>query len=288
MKPPAPRSLDEEILQAHHDSRHEPALLQKLLTVALYVHSPLGPRTGRLNICMFDRPDGLRVIPVFTDIKKAKKAGRGRVVSVPVQGRVLFEATRGATLMINPNDVSCTLYPEEIDGLLESGAVAHVASFTVGEEEEVRIGAPTTPSDALAACLAQTLSGLHVAERAYWASPTGGGGSRRWLGLWPWWRPRTMANASAAPSPPRSTRSVPWTGPWMSMSSTRRPRCPIGLSSMQWRRSTIVRSPRACVRPTTGTRSGCVAPADSPSWTLAGSPASPRDRYRHSGVRSAF
>lgn len=167
MKPPTPRSLDEEILQAHHDSRHEPALLQKLLTVALYVHSPLGPRTGRLNICMFDRPDGLRVIPVFTDLKKAKKAGRGRVVSVPVQGRVLFEATRGATLMINPNDVSCTLYPEEIDGLLESGAVAHVASFTVGEEEEVRIGAPTTPSDALAACLAQTLSGLHVAERAY-------------------------------------------------------------------------------------------------------------------------
>lgn len=167
MKPPAPRSLDEEILQAHHDSRHEAALLQKLLTVALYVHSPLGPRTGRLNFCMFDRPDGLRVIPVFTDIKKAKKAGRGRVVSVPIQGRALFEATRGATLMINPNDVSCTLYPEEIDGLLESGAVAHVASFTVGEEEEVRIGAPTTPSDALAACLAQTLSGLHVAERAY-------------------------------------------------------------------------------------------------------------------------
>jgi hypothetical protein len=167
MKPPTPRSLDEEIHQAHLDSRHEPALLQKLLTVTLYVHSPFGPRTGRLNLCMLDRPDGLRVIPVFTDLKKAKKAGRGKVLSVPVHGRELFEATRGATLMINPNDVSCTLYPEEIDGLLESGAVAHVAAFTVGEDEEVRIGAPTVPSDALASCLAQTLSGMHVAERAF-------------------------------------------------------------------------------------------------------------------------
>lgn len=167
MKRPPPRSLDEEILQAHHDSRHEPALLQKLLTIVLYVHSPLGHRTGRLNICMFDRPDGLRVIPVFTDLKKAKKAGRGRVLSVPVQGRALLEATRGATLMINPNDVSCTLYPEEIDGLLESGAVAHVTSFTVGEDDEVRIGAPTVPSDALASSLAQTLSGMHIAERAF-------------------------------------------------------------------------------------------------------------------------
>lgn len=167
MKTPAPRSLDEEILQAHLDSRHERALLQKLLTVTLYVHRPFGPRTIRLNICMFDRPDGLRVIPVFTDLKKAKRAGRGKVLSVPVPGRELFEAIRGATLMINPNDVSCTLYPEEIEGLLESGAVAHVASFTVGADEEVRIGAPTTPTENLAACLAQTLSGMHVAERAY-------------------------------------------------------------------------------------------------------------------------
>jgi hypothetical protein len=161
--------LDDEICRAQLDSRLEPALLQKLLGVTLYVHSPFGSRSPRLNICMFDRPDGIRVIPVFTDKAKARAASRGKVACVAVAGRELFDATRGATLMINPNDISCTLYPEEINALLESGVIGHCQSLTVNDDEEVRISAPSEQTTRLGDRIARTLSGMHLAERAYLA-----------------------------------------------------------------------------------------------------------------------
>ena len=166
---PISTSLDDEIRRAQLDSRLEPALLQKLLAVKLYVHSPFGSRPPHLNICMFDRPDGIRVIPVFTDMEKARAASRGKVACVVVEGRELFDATRGATLMINPNDISCTLYPEEINALLESGVVGHCQSLMVNDDEEVRIFAPSEQTTDLEDRIARILSGMHLAERAYLA-----------------------------------------------------------------------------------------------------------------------
>ena len=121
----------------------EPALLRALLSVTLFVHRPLSDDHDRLRLVQFTRPDGLEVIPVFTDMGKANAAAQGHVAVIGVQGRALFEATRGATLMLNPNDTSCTLYPEEIADLLDGRPIARAP--VAGHVEGVLIEA--APAD---------------------------------------------------------------------------------------------------------------------------------------------
>lgn len=116
--------LDQIIEQAARNPSLEPLFLRALLDAPLYVHLPLSDDSGRLRIVQFTRPDGIAVIPVFTGVDKAETAAQGAVRVARVRGRELLEGTRGATLMLNPNDVSTTLYPEEIALLLDEGVNA--------------------------------------------------------------------------------------------------------------------------------------------------------------------
>lgn len=103
------------------DPALEPEFLQALLIAELFVHLPLSDDSGRVRLIQFTRPDGLLVIPVFTTAEKAAKAAQGVARIERCVGRELLEGTRGATLMLNPNDLATTLYPEEIVALLDLG-----------------------------------------------------------------------------------------------------------------------------------------------------------------------
>ena len=106
------------------DPREEGAYLRALLSTTLYAHVPLSDDSGKQHLVMFTRPDGVTVIPVFTDPSEAQAAAAGAVRVAAVTGQDLFEATRGATLMLDPNGVGMTLYPEEIVALLDQGRAA--------------------------------------------------------------------------------------------------------------------------------------------------------------------
>lgn len=124
----APDSLDDLMEQSIQDFRKEPDFFRALLDATVYAHAPLNDSSERLRLVMFKSPDdGELVVPVFTDAAKAEFAARGNVRIVPLTGRTLFEITRGAILMLNPNDARCTLYPEEINELLASGTVVSVS-----------------------------------------------------------------------------------------------------------------------------------------------------------------
>ncbi|GHA76569.1 SseB family protein [Cognatilysobacter bugurensis] len=135
-------ALDALMQRAISNPADEPEFLRALLDAQLFVHRPQGDDDDRLRIVQFDRPDGLQVIPVFTDIHKAYAATSATVEIVGLKGRVLFEATRGATFMLNPNDTSCTLYPEEIADLLSGRPVSrapiadHIEGVGVEPAEE--------------------------------------------------------------------------------------------------------------------------------------------------------
>lgn len=123
----APDSLDDLMEQSIRDFRKEPAFFRALLDATVYAHAPLNDSSERLRLVMFKSPDdGELVVPVFTDEAKAEFAARGNVRIVPLTGRTLFEITRGAIVMLNPNDARCTLYPEEIGELLASGTIAPI------------------------------------------------------------------------------------------------------------------------------------------------------------------
>lgn len=111
--------LDQLISIAVDDPSKEPELFARLLEATLYVHAPKRPTGPKLSVIKFKTPQGVLAIPVFTDREKAEFAGRGNVRIVPIQGRLLLSATPGETVVINPNDSWCILYPEEIQALLK-------------------------------------------------------------------------------------------------------------------------------------------------------------------------
>lgn len=159
--------LDRLIEAAAKDPGHEPELFQALLDATMYAHAPIGDKSERLRLVMFKSPDdGSYVIPVFTDKAKAEFAARGNVLLVEAAGREMLEATRGATVMINPNDVRCTLYPEEIDALLANGTIAPIQKDYF-EEGQTRCFKLRNVPSTLVKAMKKSLPKLHSVEVAY-------------------------------------------------------------------------------------------------------------------------
>lgn len=130
------QTLDDLMEQSIQDSRREPEFFRALLSAMLYSHAPFKSPSERLHLVLFKSPDDdSLVVPVFTDEAKAELAAQGNVRVVSMLGRTLFDISRGATVMINPNDARCTLYPEEISELLATGIVAYVRKNEILEGE---------------------------------------------------------------------------------------------------------------------------------------------------------
>ena len=126
--------LEALMQQAMADKGAEPAFFRALLDATVYAHTPRINPSGRLRLIQFPMPDsGLMVLPFFSDEAQARAAAGSAATVVVLTGRQLFELTRGATLMLNPNSTHCTLYPEEIAALLDRGEVAILDQIEVTE-----------------------------------------------------------------------------------------------------------------------------------------------------------
>lgn len=141
----------------------------------VYVHTPRYDGHHRLRLIQFTLPSGQRVLPFFSEKAQAVAAiGDARIVAMP--GRQLFELTRGATLMLNPNGISCTLYPEEIAALLERGEVAIVEHEEI-PDQSLQVGRLSEPPPAwLIEVLITLYASLPRVEAAYLAET-------RWPGI---------------------------------------------------------------------------------------------------------
>jgi len=136
--------LERLMRESVSDSRKEPDFLRALLDARLYALAPFSDDHPRLRLWMFRRPDGVHFIPYFTNEAQAWESAAGQLQVLPMRGRMLLEISRGATVIINPNHESCTLYPEEIDGLL-AGSIAVVNEEIPQEEFKVLALRPENP-----------------------------------------------------------------------------------------------------------------------------------------------
>lgn len=162
-----PDSLDNLMEQSIQDFRKEPDFFRALLDATVYAHAPLNDASEKLRLVLFKSPDdGELVVPVFTDEAKAEFAARGNVRIVPLTGRTLFEITRGAIVMLNPNDARCTLYPEEISELLASGTIAPIQKDQF-EEDGTRCYKLDKLPRPLTKALKKSLPGIRGVEVAY-------------------------------------------------------------------------------------------------------------------------
>lgn len=114
----SPAELHRLIEESIRDPRREPEFLRALLEAKLFVHLPWSDDNPKLRLVCFTRPDGVTVIPMFSDRGKAERAAQGAVRIGVVGARELFASAPGATFMLDPNDTTTTLYPEEVDALL--------------------------------------------------------------------------------------------------------------------------------------------------------------------------
>jgi hypothetical protein len=122
-----------------------------LLEATVYAHVPVeSPPRGVMRFIQFIRPDnGQTTLPFFSDKRQAEAAANNTALIVAMSGRHLFELTRGASLMLNPNVDAIALYPPEVTALLEGRPLGN---FTMGEmpaETEFLIGPPSVSTVAL-------------------------------------------------------------------------------------------------------------------------------------------
>lgn len=155
--------------QGPEAARKQEAVFKALLNATVYAHVPIeGAPQGRIRFIQFVRPDnGQTVLPFFSDLAQAEAPQRKDVSIVAMTGRRLFELTRGATLMLNPNLDQVALYPAEIDALLEGKELGYFAKHTLEEGESVGACPPSVPTEGLDIALRDLFEREQTVRAAY-------------------------------------------------------------------------------------------------------------------------
>lgn len=109
--------------RAHSSHFNEAKFYAQLMKAMVYVHVPVSDDSKNVRLIQFRHPSGFDAIPLFTSAHRCALAGFKAVKALRLPCIDLFNATRGATLMINPNDGGPVLYPEEVTALLENGTL---------------------------------------------------------------------------------------------------------------------------------------------------------------------
>ena len=164
-----PNPLEQALRLAAEDAANRPDFYRLLLESTVFVvgdaeetedgDRPVGPGE-HVSIQQWQQPDGSVVIPFFTSPAAVEQAVDGTVSCMGLPARTLFESTRGATLVLNPNNEHGRKFgPEEIEAILSGGVPRPPKLRTEQEETDVLISQPqdypTRMVDALIAFLAK-------------------------------------------------------------------------------------------------------------------------------------
>lgn len=158
--------LEELMLHAKVDYAAEAVFFRALLDATVYAHAPLSDDHPRLRLIQFQHPDGFLVLPFFSSIEKANVAAQGSAKVLTFKGRDFFSITRGANLILNPNDEACLLFPEEVEALVTTGKVPRIETGSYAPEG-VKVGAPQAPPPWLVPILCDVYPKVASVEVAY-------------------------------------------------------------------------------------------------------------------------
>lgn len=82
-------------------------------------------------------------------------------------GRRLFELTRGATLVLNPNLDAVVLYPPEVTAILEGRELGYFAQQEPIDNEAVHTGPPSVPTNEVDEVLRELFDREATVKAAY-------------------------------------------------------------------------------------------------------------------------
>lgn len=104
-----------------------------LIRAMVYAYVPVSDDSKNVRLIQFRHPDGYDAIPFFTSAHRAARSTFSGLRTIKLPCTTLFEMTRGATLMVNPNDGGAVLFPEEVATLLRSGTLETFEKVSLSE-----------------------------------------------------------------------------------------------------------------------------------------------------------
>lgn len=174
------KSLEELFEVARKDVTQEREFMQALVDSTLWVHAPLSDDHERLRLIQFKHPEGFMAVPVFTSEARSDRAQGFAAKVLALPGRELFEATRGATLMINPNDGGPVLFAEEISALLKGESLPPLETISWPDSKDPNFGVRADPPSWISKPLEDLYSRTPEVALAFLVE-MGDGGSRETL-----------------------------------------------------------------------------------------------------------
>lgn len=165
------RELERLMKRAQADARADPLFFTALLDATIYAHVSTTAPLGHDGFLSFRHPkNGVTMVAFFTDERRAQRATQGVARVVSLNGRAFMEATRGATLALNPQDTpTCVLYPEEVGALLDQGYMAECRTLSL-DNDTMRVGRLDKPPDGLLEIVVGVLREFSYVEAAYLAA----------------------------------------------------------------------------------------------------------------------
>jgi len=170
-------SLEIALARAASDPASRPEFYQLLLESEVFVigHTDTGkegrieiPAGAKLSIVNWQKHDGSSFIPFFSSIESLQSALTEEANFVAMPARSFFEATRGATLVLNPaSDHGKEFFPHEIEALLATGVNHTATRRTIDKAATVLLGQPAKYPSEMIASLTKFLAKHPNVKAAY-------------------------------------------------------------------------------------------------------------------------
>lgn len=110
-------------------------------------------------------------IPVFTSIPKIFDKGviQENITSLPINGKQLFEMTKGQTLFLNPfSDYGKELLPKEIEGILDGTILSsHNSNHEIKMGTRIQIGVPAVYPNEIVDEISTLFRSINQVKSAY-------------------------------------------------------------------------------------------------------------------------
>lgn len=164
----APSELNRLLEAALDDQHEEKPFFQALLDSTVYVHRPKNSPLDKQFI-QFRGPNDELLLPFFSDKEKADRAAQGKLRVVALRGKDFLRRTLGATLVLNPNDRWCKLYPDEVRHLLMHLELPNLETESLNAGASVEIHTESVSPPGLEPFLHSQLRLLNDVERGYLA-----------------------------------------------------------------------------------------------------------------------
>ena len=166
--------LETSLRLAADEPSHRPEFFRLLLESSVLIlghgEGEAGGGAGEIAIQQWARGDGSTVIPFFTSPAALRRAIEEERPCLEIPARTLFEMTRGAFLVLNPESSHGKEFaPGEIEALLADGVNYQLEQRVTQEETQVLLGQPADYPDKLVDSLRALFEKQEKVKAAYLA-----------------------------------------------------------------------------------------------------------------------